>query len=306
MSLHGFKHILFEGAGIRGLSYCGVVEELEKTGMLENLESHGGVSSGSIYALMLNLGFTSLEITDFLCNELDMSKVLPKTCLVTMIYNLITTFGIYSNKNVRKGLETILERKGLSSDITLYELYKKTGKLLLIVTSSLTQSETLYLSYLTTPNAKVIDCVLASIAYPLGFKLTKFNLRGKQEYCIDGGILNNFPLYVFNDVTKLTNPLILKSLPISPYTLGVKCLDSQIAPSYTPKSIFSYIKQLLALIILNLENQTMYYEYTKQIIYIDTETVELSALSFDLSETDKDVLVYLGKKSVENFIRLKE
>src|SRR5688500_9947810 len=56
------KNLVFEGAGIRGIAYAGVIEELENQKMLGNLQKVGGTSAGAITALMLSLNYSSADI----------------------------------------------------------------------------------------------------------------------------------------------------------------------------------------------------------------------------------------------------
>jgi NTE family protein len=50
-----YKNLVFEGAGIRGLAYAGVIQELESNGTLNNIEKVGGTSAGAIIATAVAL-----------------------------------------------------------------------------------------------------------------------------------------------------------------------------------------------------------------------------------------------------------
>jgi NTE family protein len=56
------KNLVFEGAGIRGIAYAGVLEEFEKAKLLRNVTKVGGTSAGAIIALTLALGYNAEEI----------------------------------------------------------------------------------------------------------------------------------------------------------------------------------------------------------------------------------------------------
>ena len=62
------ENLVFEGAGIRGLAYAGVVEELEQQGYLKNIKKVGGTSAGAIIALGLALKMNSTEIKNMIYN----------------------------------------------------------------------------------------------------------------------------------------------------------------------------------------------------------------------------------------------
>ena len=40
------KNLVFEGAGMRGIAYCGVLEELETQGLVKDVEKVAGTSAG--------------------------------------------------------------------------------------------------------------------------------------------------------------------------------------------------------------------------------------------------------------------
>lgn len=56
------KNLVFEGSGMRGLAYAGVIEELEKKGIITNIERVGGTSAGAVTALLISLGYTAEQI----------------------------------------------------------------------------------------------------------------------------------------------------------------------------------------------------------------------------------------------------
>lgn len=60
------KNLVFEGAGIRGIAYCGVIGELENKKIIDSVEKVAGTSAGAIVALCVSLGYTSQEIATLL------------------------------------------------------------------------------------------------------------------------------------------------------------------------------------------------------------------------------------------------
>ena len=62
------RNLVFEGAGIRGIAYSGVIKQLEKQDVLKGVTRVGGTSSGAITALLLSLGYTADEITGIVYN----------------------------------------------------------------------------------------------------------------------------------------------------------------------------------------------------------------------------------------------
>ena len=56
------KNLVFEGGGMRGISFAGAIGELEKQGLLKDVEKVCGTSVGAITALTLALGYTAKEM----------------------------------------------------------------------------------------------------------------------------------------------------------------------------------------------------------------------------------------------------
>lgn len=50
------QNLIFEGAGIRGIAYCGVITTLDSAGILQGIEKVAGTSAGTITVLAVSLG----------------------------------------------------------------------------------------------------------------------------------------------------------------------------------------------------------------------------------------------------------
>lgn len=72
---------------------------------------------------------------------------------------------------------------------------------LYIIATNLTKHEAVVFSIDTTPNVSVADAVLLSGSIPLYFEAPRFDGRslGQGDYYADGGILNNFPIHIFDN-----------------------------------------------------------------------------------------------------------
>src|SRR6476620_9787215 len=56
------KNLAFEAAGIRGIAYCGAIQEMESRDLMKPVEKVAGTSSGAIVALLVSLGYSGEEI----------------------------------------------------------------------------------------------------------------------------------------------------------------------------------------------------------------------------------------------------
>ena len=60
------KNLIFEGAGVRGLAYAGVVEALEEYQIIDQVDKVGGTSAGAIIALLIALEYDSEALTSII------------------------------------------------------------------------------------------------------------------------------------------------------------------------------------------------------------------------------------------------
>ena len=61
-----FKNLVFEGGGVKGISYVGAMEILNDKGILQNIERVAGTSAGAMVAVLVGLGYTAKDISDIL------------------------------------------------------------------------------------------------------------------------------------------------------------------------------------------------------------------------------------------------
>jgi hypothetical protein len=127
--------------------------------------------------------------------------------------------------------EVLLRHCG-KTDVTFKELHSINKKHLNIVVTNLTLMRVEYFDYILTPNAVVIDVVLASMAYP--FLFPPVELKPNHLYC-DDGMLFNFPFHVFpsgetlgislqHKISKLDKNAMLDQHPVDYVKHVFKCL----------------------------------------------------------------------------------
>lgn len=205
------KNLVFEGAGIRGIAYGGAIEVLEKNNIMAGIEKVGGTSAGAITALCLSLGYKSAEITELLFST-NFKKFNDGRFFFPGGINRVNKyFGWYRGERMVRWVEKIIESKTGNKDITFEELYNKGFKDLYITATVLNQQKMVVLSRLTYPRMRVKDAVRISISIPFYFEAVFVDKEGKvarhpknkKDYniMIDGGLIGNFPIQVFDSVT---------------------------------------------------------------------------------------------------------
>lgn len=303
------KTLVFSGAGALGVAYAGCVRALSELGGLNNVVNFGGSSAGSIISYALALGYTPdelLEITmktnfgDFLyCPAFKKKPETLQKILTEKGYALghpvetaeafgylALTNGLSTNERVKKFLEDLCKKKFDNKLLTFQQLYNKTRKNLVVTGCDIGTREEKYNDYKSASTILASDAVLASMSIPFVFPPVK--LYPNEDQCVvDGGTLNNLPVNIGEGTPSL---YIVIGQPISKMgdfhpTLGLQ--------QFT-----------LNLINTILNNE---YQYIFSIPEIVEKTVEvpvpegLGALSFDMTDAQKQELYNNGYKAVKDY-----
>jgi len=201
-------NLVFEGAGIRGLAYAGVVEVLEEQKLLDGIQKLGGTSAGAITALLLGLGYSSGEMADIISSTRFRRFNDGRFFFIGGIVRLSKRYGWYRGQRFTRWLESLMLDKGINPDITFREWHNSGRKDLYLVATCLNRQRMLVLSHETYPDMKVVDAVRASMSIPLYFQAvfvdstgTVFQKQNKDntlDVLVDGGIVGNYPIAIFD------------------------------------------------------------------------------------------------------------
>lgn len=251
-----FSSIVFEGSGFNGLSYVGVIRELENRNAIPDIKNFAGASSGAFMSTMMALGFTSHEIETIL-KDIKTSEIV-NTRYIRQVYNLIRYYGLHKRTKMHTKLAQIFDMK-YHANLTFEELHERSGNTLTIVVSDLVHKKAVYINKYNHPNTPIIDILTASLSFPGVF--TYDTTTG----FIDGGFVDNYPLWIYNDITLLSEEKYnqLRCLPIPSTTLGIK-LDEK--DNNTINNLFDYVlaiidtvsDQLELVASANAERQTLH------------------------------------------------
>jgi NTE family protein len=311
------KNIVFEGAGLRGIAYCGAIHELEKRNMLPAIEKVGGTSAGAITALCVSLGYSSAEITRLLYSTKFSKFNDGRFFFVGGINRMNKYFGWYRGEKFVKWLEKIIEKKTGNANISLEELYNKGFKDLYITATILNQQKLVILSRKTYPQMKVKDAVRISISIPFYFEAVFIDKDGKTfrhpknkqglDIMVDGGFIGNFPIKMFDSVANITSR---ESVIVNNATLGFRIdNDKQIESDKQHKELAGmpvnnlkeYGRAFYNMIIENLNRQNLSDSDWKRTISISDGAVGPRIRK--LSKAEIATLIENGRVATTNFFR---
>jgi len=204
----GIKNLVFEGAGLRGIAYCGAIKELENRKLIAGIEKVGGTSAGAVTALCISLGYTSDEIAQLLYATNFKKFNDGRYFFAGGIYRMKKYYGWYRGERLNRWLEKIIREKTGNENITFEELYAKGFKDLYVTATVLNQQKLLILSRLNYPRMKVKDAVRVSMSIPLYFEAPFIDSSGNLirrpvttqglDIMVDGGLTGNFPIHIFD------------------------------------------------------------------------------------------------------------
>lgn len=228
-----YENLVFEGAGIRGIAYAGVLQELEERGVLKNMVRVGGTSAGAITALMVSLGYTSSEIRETISKTTFQQFNDGQFIFVGGLGRMKKNYGWYKGDAMDRWLGEVIKRKTRNTEITFGELRSLGFKDLYVTATCLNRQNLIIFSSATYPNMKVRDAVRISVSIPLYFEAVFIDGEGRVfedqssqenlDVVVDGGIIGNYPIFMFDKVYVDSSHHKVR-IP-NPKTLGVRIDD---------------------------------------------------------------------------------
>ena len=311
------KNIVFEGAGIRGIAFCGAIQALENRGMLPAIEKCGGTSAGAITALCVSLGYSAAEITDLLYTTKFSKFNDGRFFFIGGINRVNKYFGWYRGEKFVKWLEKIIEKKTGDANISLEELYNKGFKDLYVTATILNEQRLVILSRKTYPRMKVKDAIRISISIPFYFEAVFIDKEGKTirhprnkeglDIMIDGGFVGNFPIKIFDSIVNTGGK---ESVIVNNSTLGFRVdNDKQIENDKQHKDLAAmpvnnlkqYGRAFYNIIIENLNRQTLSESDWKRTVSISDGAVRPRIRK--LSKAEITILIENGLAATNNFFK---
>ncbi len=265
------KNILvLAGGGVKGLYIIGCLKYLEEKGLLKDIDTYAGTSIGGILSFMLNIGYTVDEMYKF-SKIFDLSKTTDIN--ITSIFN---TFSICTNDNLEKVIINQLKLKNINQDIKLIELYKKTKKKLILTTVCINTKKVEYISYETYPELSVITAIKMTSAVPILFPFIEYN---DKKY-VDGGLLENFPIKIFDDqLDKVIGINIMSELPSK------------------HSNIMEYILLILGIVYYNGSNKYDIDKYKNSVFNLNLN--DNNTFNFELTPEKKKEMYYEGYNNIK-------
>ncbi len=296
---------VFEGGGVKAIGLAGAVTEAQRRGI--TFYHVAGTSSGSIIAALLAAGYTGEEMRK-LIEATPFSSFLQKSWVhqfrwIGPAARVFVKKGLYSGEALETWVHQILAAKGVRTfgDLAPDQLR--------IIASDITQSKLMVLpddlvQYGIDPKRfPVSKAIRMSTSIPYFFDpvmLRKRNAPLKKGepfssqfvYVVDGGILSNFPLWIFDREHETAEE---KAIP----TIGFQLVGRG---ENAPKQITGPISMFQALFSTMMDaHDDRYIEESSRFRTVKIPTVGVKVTDFDISKEKSEELFESGVKAAAKY-----
>jgi predicted patatin/cPLA2 family phospholipase len=187
-----YDTLVLPGGATKGLILLGAIQCAVDKLLCTKIVNYIGTSVGSMIGYLLAIGYTPVEIIVYICTN-GLIERMQCIDLVSMIKGT----GASEYSYIQTSLEKMTLKK-IGKYLTLKELQTTYGKTLISTTYNRTRAVTEYVGPDNYPELPCLIAIRMSCNLPLLFE--KFKYMG-CEY-VDGGISNNFPILIGENIGK--------------------------------------------------------------------------------------------------------
>lgn len=306
--------LVLEGGGVKGIGLVGAYAALTEAGY--GFRRIAGTSAGAIVGALIAAGMRSTEL-EHVMHQVDYGLfedegVLDHLGLVGKGLSLLFEKGIYEGNYLHKWLDDILSSLGArtfgdmriddpGSSLPPEKAYK-----LVVMVSDVTRGELVRLPWdyarygLVADDQLVADAVRASMSIPFFYEPFRFVGRGPDgeevvSFMVDGGMLSNFPIDVFDRTDGRT--------PRWP-TFGLKLSAKPTAPvtgRFQVKGTFGLGKAMIGT-MANFHDRMHINDLSVIARTIFVDTGDVRATDFDIDRATQDMLYRSGRRAAGEFL----
>lgn len=296
---------VFEGGGVKGIGIAGA---LSVAGNLYEWDYLAGTSAGAIVASLVAAGYSPEEIRD-LVFSIDYTRFedpAVSNCIpfLSLLLSLKLKLGIYKGDYIREWMSARLKEKGIEyfGDLIARKNIRdlRMRYRLRVIASDISTGRMLILpqdiaDYGIDPDyLKVADAIRMSMSIPFFFRpvtLKYKSSKGEEQisYIVDGGVLSNFPVWLFDAENQWnSNP-----------TFGFKLVGPKTG---CPNNIQGPLSMLKALFDTMMEaHDNRFIEEKNFDRTIPIPTLGVKTTDFGISKEKMNELYEAGENAAEKF-----
>jgi len=305
-----YRNLALEGGGIRGLAFSGAIKALDSLGFLQPIQRVAGTSSGSIQAMLLASGHATTEINALSRNLHARHFKDGGYFFIGGGVRLRRRYGYYKGEALNNWVQKRLEIKTGNPNLTFRQLdslseVNNNFKKLLVVVTDLSNQRTLVISGQNMCDMRICDAVTASCAIPFFYKPLVTDKNGKRLsdkatgpnvlYLADGGLVANYPYFVFDTLPGKTLGIILER-PDLAETLNK---EGTVNNRFTINNLIDYTNACYNVVLQQQKSLLQPDVITKHTIAISTG--DISPRIRKLRKKETNMLIQNGRLGVEQY-----
>ena len=280
-----YENLVFKGGGVLGMAYAGALEVLEQENILANIKRIAGTSAGAITALALCIGYDYKDMK-LLMQSTDFKKFQDETNYLKITHD----YGLYKGNFLLTWIKEIIRVKNIDAELSFKDLHEMDTYELKVFATNINTTNFQEFSFNKTPDVKIAEAVRASMSIPFFFNAWQFpNGEFNKHIFIDGGVLNNYPIFAFENLEK---------------TLGLYINTEDKDDDLEFNEITKFIKRLFKAVVKGQDVEVFRTQKIKdQTIFLDN--LQISTTHFEITDEEKEDLYTSAKEMVTNFLKNK-
>jgi NTE family protein len=308
--------LVFEGGGVKGIALVGALSVLEERGF--KTQNVAGASAGAIVAALHAAGYTAAELQEII-GELDYDRFKDRAWedqipFVGSYVSILKDRGIYEGNEFFKFISELLEARGIR---TFGDLIRDADEdearyryKVQVIVSDVTDRRLLVLPKDASKLGKepddfvVAEAVRMSMSIPIFFEPVKFvnQETGQEHLLVDGGMLSNFPVWLFDSEGEPEWPTFGMRL-VEPEPRTATLADRMPRVEARPGGIEAVVDFMKSLVWTMLEaHDRLYIEKADFARTIPIDTLGVRTTDFDLTSEKALELYRSGCEAAERFL----
>ena len=309
--------LVLEGGGVKGVALAGAFSVLEERGYVP--ETLAGASAGAIVAALIAAGYGAEELHRIV-GGLDYERFkdrswMDRIPLVGSLLSVLTDRGIYEGAYFEDWMRGLLGEKGVR---TFGDLVRREDApearfrhKLQVIVSDLTERRLLVLprdaaKLSVEPDAfDVALAVRMSMSIPVFFEPVRFTNpeTGRVHLIVDGGMLSNFPVWLFDAEEPLRPTFGLKLVEPDPRSPLASVGPELGAARLHGPAVVGVVAYLRSLVDTMMEaHDRLYLEEHDFARTIAIDTLGVRTTEFDLSPERAEKLYESGRFAAGRFL----
>jgi NTE family protein len=308
--------LVFEGGGVKGIGLAGALATLEEEGYRP--QNVAGTSAGAISASLLAAGYDADELKEIIMNldyrQFEDKAWEDKVPVIDRSLSLLLDLGLYEGQRFLDWIGELLRAKNVTTFADLVHPEYADDPLyrwrLQVIASDVTSHDLLVLprdAHKLGVKPDDLDVALAvrmSMSIPVFFEPVRFDNpeTGETHVIVDGGMLSNFPVWLFDcedgePEWPTFGLLLVEPKPSVP--IGAR-IPKEKTQARGPRAVLDYVKSLAQTMME--AHDRMYVEQSSFARTIPIPTLGVGTTEFDITPNRALALYESGRQAAEKFL----